>query len=260
MRLRTYAAAATAALLVVVGPVGRSHAEPADGGKVAARTELTVFAAASLAAAFQHVAMTFERARPDMKVRLNFAGSSTLVQQIQQGAPADVFASADETNMQKLVQSGAVAGAPQLFARNRLQIIVAAGNPKAITGLADLAKPGLTIALCGPTVPCGDYAAKAFDKAGVAAPAASQELDVKAVVAKVAMGEADAGIVYVTDVRAAGDTVMGVDISDSANMIARYPIAALKNAPNQAGGAAFVEFVRSPKAQRSLAEFGFLRY
>jgi len=222
-----------------------------------ART-VTVFAAASLTAAFQAVGNGFEKLHPDTKVELNFAGSSTLVQQIQQGAPADVFASADETNMQKLVESGALAGAPQRFAGNRLQIAVAPNNPQRIATLADLAKPGLTIALCGPTVPCGRYAAEAFTKAGVTAPAASQEVDVKAVLTKVSLGEADAGIVYVTDVRAAAGKVAGVDISESSNVIASYPIAVLKDAPDAAAAAKFVEFVLSQDGQRVLAGFGFL--
>jgi len=189
------------------------------------------------------MAGAFEKAHPGAQVELNFAGSPTLVQQIQQGAPADVFASADEANMQKLVESGQVAGAPRLFAGNQLQIVVSVGNPKHIASLADLAKPGLVIALCGPTVPCGRYANEAFAKAGVAAPAASQELDVKAVLTKVSLGEADAGVVYVTDVRAAAGKVEGVDIPESSNVIARYPIAVVKNAPNAAAAAAFIDFV-----------------
>jgi molybdate transport system substrate-binding protein len=217
-----------------------------------------VFAAASLTGAFQVVAGAFEKAHPGVRVEVNFAGSQTLVQQIQQGAPADVFASADEVNMQKLVAGGEVAGAWQLFARNALQILVAAGNPKHIVGLAGLTEPGLSIALCGPTVPCGRYAGEAFSKAGVAVPAASQELDVKAVVTKVALGEADAGIVYVTDVRAAGSNVEGVDIPEAFNVEARYPIAVLKSAPNPAAAGAFVDFVLSQEGQRALAGFGFL--
>ncbi len=261
MRLRTCPAAATAAFLAVVGPVGRSDAEPTPGGKAAVPAALrtvTVFAAASLTSAFQAVAAAFEKMHPDTKVQFNLAASSTLVQQIQQGAPADVFASADETNMQHLVEAGAIAGTPRLFARNQLQIVVAPGNPKGVTGLADLAKPGLTIALCGPTVPCGRYAAAAFAKAGLIAPAASEELDVKAVLNKVAMGEADAGIVYVTDMRAAGGTVVGVDLPESSNIVARYPIAVLKDASNMAAAVAFMDFVLSPDGQRVLAKFGFL--
>jgi molybdate transport system substrate-binding protein len=259
MRLRK--SAAVTALLIVWAVVGRSHAQQGDGTKAATPIGpgvVTVFAAASLTAALQAGASAFEHGHPGVKVQLNFAGSSTLVRQIQQGAPADVFASADEANMQKLVETGAIADAPQLFARNRLQIVVPAGNPERVRGLGGLTKPGLTIALCGPSVSCGRYAAEAFEKAGLTVPAASQELDVKAVVSKVAMGEADVGIVYATDVRAAGDTVEGVDIPESSNVTARYPIAVVKNAPNTAGAAAFVEFVLSPDGQRLLASFGFL--
>ena len=219
---------------------------------------VTVFAAASLTATFQAMGSTFEKAHPAVRVQFNFSGSSALAQQIQQGAPADVFASADETNMQKLIDSGDVMGPPQLFARNRLQIVVAPGNPKRIATLIDLTRSGLTIALCGPTVPCGRYAAEAFTTAGVTAPAASQEIDVKGVLSKVALGEADAGIVYVTDVRAAGGKVEGVDIPDPYNVIARYPIAVLKQAPHAAAAKAFVDFILSSEGQQSLASFGFL--
>jgi molybdate transport system substrate-binding protein len=219
---------------------------------------ISVFAAASLTSAFQAMAAAFEHDHAGVKVQVNFAGSPTLVQQILERAPADVFASADEASMQKLVDSGDIAAAPAIFARNALQIVVAAGNPKRVTGLADLAKPGLVIALCGATVPCGRYAAEAFAKAGIAAPAASQELDVKAVSSKVAMGEADAGIVYVTDVRAAGGKVEGVAIPEATNVVARYPIAVLKNASNPAAAGAFVDFVVSAHGQQVLARFGFL--
>ncbi|MFI5393958.1 MAG: molybdate ABC transporter substrate-binding protein [Candidatus Binatia bacterium] len=247
-----------AALFLGAALISATQAQQTSTSPPPTSRTVTVFAAASLTAAFQAVGNAFEKTHPDMKVQLNFAGSSTLVQQIQQGAPADVFASADEANMQKLVESGAIAGAPQLFACNTLQIVVPPGNPKHIAALADLAKPGLTIALCGPTVPCGRYAAEAFGKAGVTAPAASQELDVKAVLTKVAMGEADAGIVYVTDVRAAAGKVEGVDIPESSNVIARYPIAVVKNAPSAAAAAAFIKFVLSSEGQQQLASFGFL--
>jgi len=243
--------------LLLIGIAARVPAQQAGNTKSATET-VAVFAAASLTQAFQAIATAFEHGHQPTKVELNFAGSSTLVQQIQQGAPADVFASADEANMQKLVESGSLAAAPQLFAHNQLQIVVAAGNPKHITGLADLTKPGLTIALCAPAVPCGHYAVEAFGKAGVTAPAASQELDVKAVVNKVSLGEADAGVVYVTDVRAAGHKVEGVDLPASVNVIARYPIAVVKNARNAAAAAALVNFILSPEGQKVLASFGFL--
>ena len=247
-----------AMLAVLVAAIGARSRAPAQAAAGTGSGTVTVCAATSLTTAFQAVAHAFESNHPNVVVQLNFAGSSTLVQQIQQGAPADVFASADEANMQKLVEAGALAGAAQQFSRNQLQIVVPAGNPKHITGLVDLTKPGLTIALCGPTVPCGQYAAEAFRKAGVSVPPASQELDVKAVLSKVSLGEADAGIVYVTDVRAAGATVEGVEIPASANVIALYPIAVLKGAPHAAVAAAFVDFVLSADGQRMLASFGFL--
>src|SRR6185295_1432782 len=214
---------------LVVGLLWASTACSADAPS--APKAVTVFAAASLTSAFQAIAAAYEKEHTGAKVQLNFAGSPTLVQQIRDGAPADVFASADEANVQKLVDAGEIEGAPVIFARNTLQIAVAAGNPKHVTGLSDLGKPGLVIALCGPTVPCGRYAAEAFAKAGVPVPSASQELDVKAVTTKVALGEADAGVVYVTDVRAAGAKVDGVVIPEASNVVARYPIAVTKRAP-----------------------------
>jgi len=240
-------------LLVTLGSarVATAAATPAQAETV------TVFAAASLTAAFQALATAFEQQHPGTKVQLNFSGSPTLVQQIREGAPADVFAAADEGTMQKLVQSGEVSGAPELFARNTMQIVVPAGNPQQIRALADLARPGLTIALCGPTVPCGHYAAEAFSKAGLAVPAASQEPDVKAVLNRVTLGEADAGIVYVTDVRAAGKKVVGVDIPAAVNVVARYPIAILKHAPHVAAAKAFLDFVLSPAGRQVLTTFGF---
>jgi molybdate transport system substrate-binding protein len=187
-------------------------------------------------------------------VELNFGGSSTLAAQITQGAPADVFASADQPNMQKVVDAG-LAGAPATFATNRLQLVVGPGNPKGIRSLADLARPGLVVVLCAPAVPCGTYAAQALGKAGVTVHPASQEQDVKAVVTKVQLGEADAGIVYRTDVRAAGAAVAGVDIPADQNVTAEYPIAELKGASPAAAG--FVDFVRSPEGQLILGGFGF---
>ena len=216
---------------------------------------VTVFAAASLGDAFRTIGKAFEAAHPGTTVELNFAGSSTLARQIVEGAPADVFASADEDNMKKVSD---VAVTPQVFARNRLAIIVAKGNPKHLTGLADLGRAGLTIALAVPAVPVGRYALEAFAKAKVPAPAGTNEADVKAVVTRVSMGEADAGVVYVTDVAAGGASVEGVTIPDAHNMLARYPIATLKDARNATGGRAFVEYVLSPGGQRMLAGSGFL--
>src|SRR5712692_1648887 len=223
----------------------------------AAPSAVTVFAAASLTAAFQSIGSAVGRANPPLLAEFNFAGSSTLVAQIQQGAPADVFASADQPNMQKLLDGGLVTGSPRVFATNRLQILVPAGNPKGITKLAELARPGLVVVLCAPAVPCGRYAAQALQKAGVGVVPASQEADVKAVVSKVALGEADAGIVYVTDVKAGGVKVQGIVIPDNENVVATYPIAVLKTAHDGRAAQAFVDFVLSPPGQRVLAGFGF---
>jgi molybdate transport system substrate-binding protein len=160
--------------------------------------------------------------------------------------------------MQKLVDAGAVAGSPQVFARNLLQIAVAKGNPHHIAGLADLATPGLIVVLCGETVPCGRYALEAFTKAGVTPPAGSRETDVKAVLSKVALGEADAGIVYVTDVRAASDKVEGVGLPTTQNPSVRYPIAALREAQHADAAQAFIAFVLSDPGTKILGEYGFL--
>ena len=246
-------------LAAVAALVGATLAGgPVLGAPTSATGTVTVFAAASLTASFQALAAAFEQAHPGTHVQLDFAGSPTLVQQIGDGAPADVFASADEANMQKVVEQHAVRDTPAIFTRNALEIAVAPGNPKHLAGLADLAKPGLVVALCGPTVPCGRYAAEAMTKAGATMPAASQEPDVRAVLTKVSFGEADVGIVYVTDVKAAAGKVQGVPIPESGNVVARYPIAVLTHAPNPTGGAAFVAFALSAEGQRVLATFGFL--
>jgi molybdate transport system substrate-binding protein len=240
--------AATATALVAAA------AEP----RVDPHSELTVSAAASLTAAFQTAASAFEKAHPGLEVKSNFAGSPTLVQQILEGAPVDVFASADEPNMQRVVDAKKVASTPRIFARNRLAILVQKGNPKKIATLADLAKPGLVVALCGPAVPAGRYAREAFAKAGVKPPETSQELDVKAVASRVVLGEADAGVVYVTDVRAAGDRAEGIDIPDPVNVVARYPIAVLEDTPHRPMADAFVAFVLGAEGRAILEKFGFL--
>jgi molybdate transport system substrate-binding protein len=219
---------------------------------------LTVFAAASLTESFNAIGTAFHKEHPEITVQFNFAASSTLVQQIKEGAPVDVFASADEANMQKLVDAGQVAGVASIFASNRLIIVTPKGNPKKIASLADLTKGQLTLALGAPQVPVGKYAAEAFAKAGLTVPAASQEPDVKAVLNKVALGEADAGIVYVTDARAAGDRVDAIEIPDNYNVVAHYPIGVVTGATGDSNATAFVAFVRSGQARQILASFGFL--
>jgi molybdate transport system substrate-binding protein len=218
---------------------------------------VTVFAAASLNDAFTEVAEAFEAAHPDADVTLNFGASSALAQQIVEGAPADVFASADEANMAKAVDADAVSGRPEPFATNSLRIIVAPGNPEGITGLADLSRSGLIYVTAGPEVPIGRYAAQALEEAGVSVSPRSLETDVKAVVTKVTSGEADAGIVYATDVTAAGDRAEGVDIPSSVNVAATYPLAVTTEARNPAGAEAWVDFVLGGRGQDILASYGF---
>jgi molybdate transport system substrate-binding protein len=226
------------------------------GGKPAG--EITVFAAASLTESFGAIAKEFEKRYPDVDVRFNFDASSNLAAQIQQGAPADVFASADEANLQKAVDSGDVTARPVVFAKNRLEIAVEDGNPKKIKGLADLDEPELVVVLCADAVPCGKYAAEAFAKAGVNVNPASKEENAKATLSKVSLGEADASVVYVTDVKAAKGEVSGVTIPDRQNVIATYPIAVVEESDNSATAKAWVRFVQSKGAQKTLRRFGFL--
>jgi molybdate transport system substrate-binding protein len=217
---------------------------------------ITVFAASSLSGAFTTIGADFEKSHPGTMVKFSFAGSSSLAAQIQQGAIGDVFASADQPNMQRLVDAGLTAESPQVFARNALEIVVGKGNPKHITSLADLARSGFVVVLCAPAVPCGRYAAQALQKAGVAAKPASLEADVKAVLSKVALGEADAGIVYVTDVKAGGAGVEGVAIPPALNVVADYPVALLKDSQNSALARAFVGYVLAD-GRRILTQYGF---
>ena len=255
--VRDRAGARAALLAVIMQLVG---ALPALGASAATPSSdtLNVFAAASLTEAFKAIGAAFEAAHPGSALQFNFAGSSTLVQQIREGAPADVVASADEANMQKLGDAGDLAGPARIFATNRLAIAVPAGNPRHIGALSDLGAADLTLALAAPAVPAGKYAAEAFAKAGLALPSASQEPDVRAVLNKVALGEVDAGIVYVTDVRAAGLRVEAVAIPEKFNVVARYPIAVVKHATDAVRAEAFVVFVCSDAGRGRLAEYGFL--
>ena len=217
---------------------------------------ITVFAASSLSTAFTAIGADFQRIHPGTVVKFSFAGSSTLAAQIQQGAIGDVFASADQPNMQRLVGAGLTAEVPRVFAHNDLEIVVGKGNPKHITSLADLARPGLVVVLCAPAVPCGRYAGQALQNAGVTLKPASQEVDVKAVLSKVALGEADAGIVYVTDVAGGDAQVEGVVIPPALNVVADYPIALLKDSENLTLSRPFIRYVLGDGQQR-LARYGF---
>lgn len=217
-----------------------------------------VFAAASLTDAFKSLGTSFQAVHSGVTVKFNFAGTPTLVTQIEQSAPADVFASADTTNMDKLKGDGFTTGAPQVFAHNKLEIVVAAGNPKKIASLADLAKPGVIYISEAATVPAGKYSLQALKMAGVTVTPRSLETDVKSVISKIELGEADAGIVYTTDVTAAGNKVSGVTIPDSDNVIATYPIVAVKATTNAAAANAFIAYVVSAAGQAKLQSFGFL--
>jgi molybdate transport system substrate-binding protein len=219
---------------------------------------IQVFAAASLTASFNALGTSFHRANPGVGVNFNFAGTPTLVTQIEQGAPADVFASADTTNMDKLTADGYTSGTSKVFARNQLEIVVAPGNPKGITGLADLAKNGVIYISEGPTVPAGKYSLQALATAGVKVTPKSLETSVTAVISKIELGEADAGIVYTTDVTAAGNKVQGVQIPAANNVIATYPMVAVKGTKNADVANAFINYVLSSTGQSTLASFGFL--
>ncbi len=216
-----------------------------------------MFAASSLTAVFNAEGKAFQQAHSGVTVQFNFAGTPTLVTQIEQGAPADVLASADTTNMDKLKGDGFTTGSQSTFAHNSLEIVVAPGNPKNIQSLADLAKPGLVYITEGPTVPAGKYSLQALQKAGVTVTPKSQETDVKSVISKIELGEADAGIVYTTDVKAAGDKVAGVQIPDQYNVVATYPISTVKGAKNADAANAFIAFVLSSDGQSILGSYGF---
>lgn len=218
---------------------------------------LTVLAASSLTGAFNAAKTTLTAASPSLTLDYNFAGSNTLVAQIMQGAPADVFASADTKNMQKLVDAGLV-NAPVNFAKNKLEIAVAPGNPKNITSLADLAKPGVSVVLEAAGVPAGDYTRQVLAAKNITVTPKSLETDVKSAVAKVTSGEADATVVYVTDVGAAGSTVAGVTIADADQPSITYPIAVVKATKNPAGAQAFVDSAVSGSVQKALETAGFL--
>ena len=230
--------------------------DDASAGDSEITGDVTVFAAASLTESFTEIGDAFGAEHPDA-VTFNFASSSDLVAQILEGAPADVFASADQNNMAKLTDASGASGEPLVFATNSLQIAVEPGNPLDITGVADLQNPDLVIVTCDPDVPIGRYSQEVFANAGVSVTPDSYEEDVKAVLNKVVLGEADAGVVYTTDVSAAGDAVTGVEIPADVTVAPEYPISVTAAAPNPAGAAAFVEFFRSDAGQAILQRLGF---
>ena len=244
------------AIIIAVALLLGACASPSATGTPQVK-DVNVFAGASLTDGFSKAGDEFAKSNARVRFTFNFGSSSTLATQITNGAPADVFASADAANMQKIVDAKLTDGSPAGFATNRLEIAVGAGNPKKITGLADLARPDVVVVLAAPTVPAGKYALEALAKAGVTAKPVSQEVDVRAVLNKVSLGEADAGIVYVTDVKSAGNRVTGVDIPEQHQVVARYPIAVVKDSKNAELAHRFVDYVLSPAGQNVLAEFGF---
>ena len=243
-------AAVTAALLV--GGCAAPAAQPAAPPK-----SLTVLAASSLTEVFALLGKDFETSYPGTKVTFSYGGSSTLAQQIVNGAPADVFAAASPATMATVTKAGLGSGAPKVFARNTLVIAVAPGNPKGITGLADLAKPGTKVALCAPEVPCGAAARTALGAANVSVQPVTLAPDVKAGLSTVELGEADAALVYRTDVKSAGGKVDGVDFPESAKAVNDYPVVALAHAPNPSGATAFVSFILSDQGRKALTAAGF---
>jgi molybdate transport system substrate-binding protein len=253
LRSQIRLAAVLAAALVLAACGGDDNSGGSSGA--ASPAEIKVFAAASLTAAFTELGQQYTSANGGTKVTFNFAGSQALATQIQQAAPADVFASADLTNMDKVKD---LVGTPKSFASNLLQIVVEKGNPKGIKKLDDLASKDVKVVLAAEEVPAGKYAKQVLDQAGVSVQPVSQEDNVKAVVTKVSLGEADAGIVYVTDVTAGGDKVEGVEIPKDQNVTATYPIATVKasKAPDKAQ--AFMDLVLSDQGQQVLKSYGFL--
>jgi len=240
-------------------PAASSSKPSAPGSSSAGLSgTVNVFAAASLKEAFTQLGKKFEAAHPGAKVVFNFGPSSGLATQINQGAPADVFASASTKNMDQVVTTGA-ASAPTNFASNVMEIAVPAKNPANVTQLSDLARSGVKVALCQSAVPCGATAAKVFTNAKLTVTAVTQEVDVKAVLTKVTLGEVDAGVVYVTDVRAAGAKVKGIEIPADVNASTKYPIATLTKAPNKATAQAFTDYVLSAEGASVLTAAGFAK-
>ncbi|MEZ5095419.1 MAG: molybdate ABC transporter substrate-binding protein [Nocardioides sp.] len=247
---RTVAMLLLGGLAVTGAGCGAGHSAPGE-------QTLTVYAASSLTGTFTTLAKRFERTHPGVRVDLSFAGSSDLVAQIQQGAPADVFASADEVTMAALTEADLAADPPVVFAGNTLEIAVPPGNPARIRSLADLARPGVYAVVCAPEVPCGAAAVAVARAAGVTLAPVSEEQKVTDVLAKVETGEADAGLVYVTDVRAAGDAVEGIAVPEAARVVNRYPIAPVAGSAHLELAQEFVQLVLSRAGQRTLTDAGF---
>jgi molybdate transport system substrate-binding protein len=247
-----------AALLLVTATAACSDDDPdagdpgGDGG-----TTLTVFAAASLTSSFEQLGESFEKSHEGVQVDFNFAGSSDLVAQVQSGAPADVLASADEANMEKLTADDLQGSNPELFATNTLEIATPPDNPADVQSLEDLADPDINLVICAPEVPCGAASQSVAEAAGVTLQPDSEEQSVTDVLGKVTSGEADAGLVYVTDVISAGDAVQGIELPESASVVNSYPIATVAGSENAHLAQEFVDLVLSDEGQQVLGDAGF---
>ena len=246
------------ALVVLLAGCGSSGRSPSVARPPDDRLQgtLTVLAASSLTESFGDIATAFESGHKDVDVVITFEGSSRLAAAIVEGAPADLFASADEVTLQRVAEAGLTNGPRRRFATNILQIVVPSGNPLGIASLADLTGTGLSLALCAAAVPCGRYAAAAFDRAGLAVPAAGDQGNVRGVLTQVQLGEADAGIVYRTDVLAA-DGVEGIALPFEQQVQATYLAAVLAGASNPDAAVAFADFLTGAEAQRILERAGF---
>jgi molybdate transport system substrate-binding protein len=227
---------------------------PTDGDALSG--SVTVLAAASLSDVFDDLAARFEAEHPGVQITLSFGGSSALAEQLVSGAPADLFAAADEATMDIVTEAG-LAADPVVFATNVLALAVPAGNPGDVTGLEDLANAELTVALCDPTVPCGSAAERLLAQEGVVASVDTLEEDVRAALTKVALGEVDAALVYRTDVIAAGDEVEGIELPGAASIVNEYPISLLVEAPQVEAAQAFLDFVLGEVGRQALTDAGF---
>jgi molybdate transport system substrate-binding protein len=253
--LRRFAVIAVVVAAVVTAACGTD--KPASTPTNAVTGNITVMAASSLTESFNQIGRDFEAAHPGSKVIFNYGGSSGLATQINQGFAADVFAAASPATMKTVTDAGNGDGTPAVFVRNQLVIAVPKGNPKGITGLADLTKSGLKVALCAEQVPCGAAAKKALAGANVKLTPVTLEQDVKQALSKVKLGEVDAALVYRTDAKASTSDVDGIEFPESAGAINDYPIVVLKGAPNKAGAAAFIAYVQSDKGKAVLTQAGF---
>lgn len=270
-RLRAIIPSVGLSLLMLLAVSGCGGTTSGTGGTSAAPVALNVFAAASLQAAFTMIGTQFHAAHSNITTTFNFAGSDALATQINQGAPADAFASANATQMNVVVKAGGIDGSKvTTFAHNRLVVVYPKNNPGKISTLQDLAKPGITVVLAAKTVPVGGYALDfltkasanpsygASYKANVLKNVVSYEADVKSVLAKVALGEADAGVVYITDAKTRADSTATLDIPDALNSIATYPMGVVKASKNATATQQFVDYVAGPDGQAVLAQYGFV--